>query len=45
MTPQETKVAQYHRQWERENKISLWFALAILIVPVAGLGVFLAFAN
>jgi hypothetical protein len=45
MTPQEKKVAKYHRQWERQNKISLWFALAILIVPVVGLGVFLTFAN
>jgi hypothetical protein len=45
MSPQEEKLAKYHRQWERENKMPLWFALAIVIVPVVGLGVFLSFAN
>jgi hypothetical protein len=45
MTGQDKKAADYHRQWERKNNISLWFALAIVIVPVIGLGVFLAIEN
>jgi hypothetical protein len=45
MTPQEQKVAQYHRQWEGQNRISLWFALAILTIPIIGLGVFFTLAN
>jgi len=45
VTPQEKKVAKYHRQFEREGKISLWLALAILIVPAVGLWVFLGLAH
>jgi hypothetical protein len=44
MTSQDKKVANYHPQSEL-HKTSLWLALAILIVPVVGLGVFLTVAN
>jgi hypothetical protein len=45
MSPQEKKLAKYLRKSERQNNISLWFALAIVMVPVVGFGVFLTVAN
>jgi hypothetical protein len=45
MTPEERKVMEYHRQWGRENKISLWVALAIRLVPIVGFGVFLSLVD
>jgi hypothetical protein len=44
VNPAQVALANYQRQPERHN-ISLWFALAIVIVPVVGLGVFLAVAS
>jgi hypothetical protein len=45
MSPQEKKVAQYHRQWERQTNTSVWLALAIVTIAVVGLGVFLTVAS
>ena len=45
VTPQEKKIAKYHQQFEREGKISLWFALAILMFPAVAIGVFLGLAH
>ncbi len=45
MTPEEKKVAGYHRQLEHQNRISLWLALAIVAIPIVALGVFFSIAN
>jgi hypothetical protein len=45
MSPQEKKLAKYLQQSERQNNISLWFALAIVMVPLVGFGVFFTVAK
>jgi hypothetical protein len=45
MTPQEKKVAHYRRQLEYQNRISLWLAVAIVAIPIFGLGVFFTVTN